>query len=50
MCNWLGFYNYPGSIWFMGGMFIFRALFAVVVLVLGYKLIKSLLDGRSHTN
>ncbi len=49
MCNWFGFYNYPGGMWFMGGMMIFRALFAVAVLVLGYKLIKSFLGNRTHT-
>lgn len=50
MCRGFGFYNYPGGMWFMGGMFIFRGLFAIAVLVLGYKLIKNFLENKSQSN
>lgn len=49
MCHGYGFYNQPGGMWFMGGMMIFRALFAVAILVLGYKLIKNYLDARKQS-
>lgn len=50
MCHGFGFYSYPNGIWFMGGMFIFRALFALAVLILGYKLLKGFLNNKAHTD
>ena len=50
MCHGFGFYNYPGSMWFMGGTMLFRALIAVGLLILGYKLIKNIGINKTHTD
>lgn len=50
MCHGYGFYGFPGGHWFMGGMAIFRPLFAIGVLALGYKLIRGLIESKNPSN
>ncbi|WP_236910009.1 hypothetical protein [Clostridium sp. Cult3] len=50
MCQGFGFYNYPGNTWLFGGMLIFRVLFAIGLLVLGYKLVMHFINNRTSAN
>ena len=50
MCHGFNFYNYPRDFWFIGGIMIFKVLFAIIILALGYKIIKNLLATKAHTD